>query len=355
MNENKSKLTELSDLGEFLLINKLTAPNKTVNKSTIKSIGDDAAVIKYENDEETVITNDVLVEGVHFDLTYTPLKYVGYKAVVVNLSDIYAMNAKPEQIVVSFAVSNRFSFEALEELYKGIYEACEEYQVDLIGGDTTSSKMGMFLSITAIGKTKNKNLAFRNSANETDLLCVSGDLGAAYMGLQVLEREKKVATKTQTKPDWTDKEYILQRQLRPEARKDIFEFFDKNEIIPTSMIDISDGLSSEILHLCALSKKGAKIFEDRLPIHEQTRKTADEMNLVPTTAAMNGGEDYELLFTIPVTEHDKIKGNDQISVIGHITSQEEGISLIAIDGTPVPVLAQGWNALLESDEKVSKN
>ena len=350
MSENKKNLTELSELGEFHLINKLTSQNKTINKSTIKSIGDDAAVINYEKDEQTIITNDLLVEGVHFDLAYTPLKYVGYKAVVVNLSDIYAMNAKPEQILVSIAVSNRFSLEALEELYNGIYEACEDYQIDLIGGDTTSSKMGMFISITAIGKSENKNLAFRNTANETDLICVSGDLGAAYMGLQVLEREKKVAAETQTKPNWDGKEYILQRQLRPVARKDIFKALKDNDIVPTSMIDISDGLSSEILHICSQSKKGAKIFEDRLPIHEQTQKAAGEMNFSPTTTAMNGGEDYELLFTIPVTDHDKIKDLEHISVIGHITEDENDLSLIARDGTPVPIKAQGWNALLEDDE-----
>ena len=350
MNENKKELTEISELGEFSLINKLTEPNKTINQSTIKSIGDDAAVIKYENDYETVVSNDLLVEGIHFDLAYTPLKYVGYKAVVVNLSDIYAMNAKPEQILVSIAVSNRFSLEALEELYKGIYEACEEYQVDLIGGDTTSSKTGMFLSITAIGKSKNKNLSFRNTANETDLICVSGNLGAAYLGLQILEREKKIAVETQTNPNWDGKEYVLQRQLRPVARKDIFNFLSKNDIIPTSMIDISDGLSSELLHLCFQSKKGVKIFEDKLPIHEQTKKIADEMNFSPTTTAMNGGEDYELLFTIPVTDYDKVKDNEQISVIGHITKDENDISLISFDGTAIPIKAQGWNALLKEEE-----
>lgn len=347
MSENKKKLTQLSELGEFLLINKLTEQNKTINKSTLKGIGDDAAVIDYEPKYKTVVTNDVLVEGIHFDFSYSPLKYVGYKAVVVNLSDIYAMNAKPEQIVVSFAVSNRFSYEALQELYNGIYEACEAYNVDLVGGDTTSSRLGMFLSITAIGKAPLDKITYRDTAKETDLICVSGDLGAAYLGLQVLEREKKIAEQTQTQPNWEGKDYLLQRQLRPEARKDIFELFAEKNIVPTSMIDISDGLSSEIMHLCDKSKTGAVIYEDHLPISEQVKTTAEEMNLIPTTAAMNGGEDYELLFTISVTEHDKIKDIEQISVIGHITSQAEGINVIAIDGKPVPIKAQGWNALLD--------
>ncbi|MBN2892135.1 MAG: thiamine-phosphate kinase [Bacteroidales bacterium] len=349
MSENKKNLTELSELGEFLLINKLTAPNITRNASTLKSIGDDCAVINYASDQKTVITNDLLVEGIHFNLQYSPLKYVGYKAVVVNLSDVYAMNAKPEQILVSVAVSNRFSVEALEELYKGIYEACEEYKVDLIGGDTTSSKLGMFLSITAIGKAPIEKIVYRNTANNKDLICVTGDLGASYMGLQVLEREKKIAIETQTQPNWDEKDYLLQRQLRPEARKDIIELFAEKNIIPTSMIDISDGLSSEIMHICNLSKTGAVIYEERLPIHQQTKDAANEMNLIPTTAAMNGGEDYELLFTIPLSEHDKIKDLDQISVIGHIAQQKEGINIIAIDGTPVPITAQGWNALLNEE------
>ncbi len=345
MSENKNKLTQLSELGEFLLIEKLTKDKKCVNASTIKGIGDDAAVINQTADEKTVVTNDVLVEGIHFDLAYSPLKYVGYKAVVVNLSDIYAMNAKPEQIVVSFAVSSRFPYEALEELYKGIYEACEAYGVDLVGGDTTSSKLGMFLSITAIGKAPIEKITYRDSANINDLICVSGDLGAAYLGLQVLEREKKITKETNMPPNWDGKEYLLQRQLRPEARKDIIEILDELKIVPTSMIDISDGLSSEILHICKMSETGAKIYEERLPISEDVRNTANEMNLIPTTAAMNGGEDYELLFTIPVTENEKIKDIDEITVIGHITEKDQGVNVIAIDQTPVPIEAQGWNAL----------
>ncbi len=346
MEENKNNFTELSELGEFLLINKLTKNNKIKNNSTKKAIGDDGAVIEYEDNYQTVITNDVLVEGIHFDFSYCPLKYVGYKSVVVNLSDIYAMNAKPEQILVSFAVSNRFSVEALEELYQGIYMACDEYGVDLIGGDTTSSKIGMFLSITAIGKVKKDNQVYRNTAKETDLICVSGDLGAAYLGLQVLEREMKINKDTNVEPEWNDKEYLIQRQLKPEARRDIIELLEKNYIVPTSMIDISDGLSSEILHLCTQSKTGALIYEERLPIAEITRKTAMEMELVPSTAAMNGGEDYELLFTVKLSDYEKLKELEQISVIGHITHQSEGINIIATDGTQVPITAQGWNALL---------
>ncbi len=344
MDKNKKNLTELSDLGEFLLIDKLTAKNKTINTSTLKSVGDDAAIIKYADDELTVVSNDLLVEGIHFDLTYTPLKYVGYKAVTENVSDIYAMNAKPEQIIVSFAVSNRFSFEALDELYKGIYEACADYKVDLVGGDVSSSKFGILISITVLGKNKKEKLVYRNGAKTDDLICVSGDLGAAYMGLQLLEREKKVSMETKTTPDWKGYDYILQRQLRPVARKDIFKFFEEKNIIPNAMIDISDGLSSEILHICTQSKKGALIYEDTLPIHEQTAKLADEMGLIDTTPAMNGGEDYELLFTIAASEENKIKDFEQITVIGSITDKPEDIFLVAKDGTEVPIIAQGWNS-----------
>lgn len=346
MNE-KNKLTQLSELGEFLLIDKLTSKNKTVNSSTKKSIGDDAAVIKYSEDYQTVMTNDILVEGIHFDLSYAPLKYVGYKAVVVNLSDIYSMNAIPEQILVSVAVSSRFSYEALEELYKGIYEACENYKVDLVGGDTTSSKLGIMISITAAGKAKKEKLTYRDGAKPGNIICVSGNLGAAYMGLQVLEREKKVALETETNPDWKGKDYILQRQLRPEARRDMVEFFHKWDILPTSMMDISDGLSSEILHICNQSKCGAKIYEDQLPIDQQTYENANEMNLIPATVAMNGGEDYELLFTLNEKDRSKIEKNKEITIIGEITDAKHEIDLIAIDGTHVQITAQGWNALLK--------
>lgn len=350
MEENKKKLTELSDLGEFLLIDKLTSRNKTINKSTLKSVGDDAAVLKYEDNEVTVVSNDLLIEGIHFDLMYSPLKYVGYKAVTENVSDIYAMNAKPEQIIISFAVSNRFSFEALDDLYNGIYEACADYGIDLVGGDVTSSKLGLFISVTVLGKNKKEKLSYRNGAKTGDLICVSGNIGAAYMGLQLLEREKRVATSTNTNPDWTGYDYILQRQLRPVARKDIFELFEEKNIVPNSMIDISDGLSSEILHICTQSKKGALIYEDTLPIHYQTIQIAEEMNLVPTTPAMNGGEDYELLFTISPEDQDKIKDIDQITIIGSITDTPEDILLIARDGTEVPIIAQGWNSFESNNE-----
>ncbi len=341
---NKKKLTELSELGEFLLIKKLTEKNKTRNKSTLKSVGDDAAVIKYDKDEVTLVSNDLLVEGIHFDLSYSPLKYVGYKAVTENVSDIYAMNAKPEQIIVSFAVSNRFSYEALDELYKGIYQACADYQVDLVGGDVTSSKLGILLSITVLGKAEKNKISYRNTAQTDDLICVTGDLGAAYMGLKLLEREQQVAQETKSTPDWTGYEYILQRQLRPVARKDIFDFFAENNIVPNAMIDISDGLSSEILHICTQSNKGARIYEDRLPIARETEKMANELGISPTTAALDGGEDYELLFTIPVSEKDKIKDNEQIHVIGNITDKPEDIILINRSGDEIAIIAQGWNS-----------
>jgi thiamine-monophosphate kinase len=345
MEEKKKKLTQLSELGEFLLIDKLTADNKIKNSSTIKGVSDDAAVIKYANDELTLISNDLLVEGIHFDLMYSPLKYVGYKAITENVSDIYAMNGKPEQILVSFAVSNRFTYEALDELYKGIYEACDFYGVDLVGGDVTSSQRGMFLSITVVGKNKKEKISYRNGAKTDDLICVTGDLGAAYMGLQLLEREKKIARETNITPDWSGYEYILQRQLRPIARKDIFEFFEKKNIVPNAMIDISDGLSSEIIHICKLSNKGAIIYEEQLPISEQTAAMAEELGLIPTTAAMNGGEDYELLFTISEDFRDVISENKDIHIIGYITEKTHDINLIANDGTEVPILAQGWNSL----------
>lgn len=345
MNE-KNKLTEISELGEFLLINKLTSNNITRNKSTIKSIGDDAAVLGYSPDYKTVTSNDILVEGIHFDLSYAHLKYIGYKCVVVNLSDIYAMNAVPEQILVSIAVSNRFSLESLQELYSGIYEACKNYNVDLVGGDTTSSKIGLFISVTAIGKANISALTYRNGATPGDLICVSGNLGAAYMGLHLLEREKEVAIETNTTPQWEGKEYVLQRQLKPEARKDIVEFFHQQNLLPTSMIDISDGLSSEILHICGQSRCGAKIYEFDLPLHKQTIELADQMRLVPTTAAMNGGEDYELLFTITPKDKNKFTKNDDITVIGEITDIAHEVDLITTDQKPVAITAQGWNALL---------
>ncbi len=341
----KQKLTKLSELGEFKLIDELTKDFKIKNKSTIKGVGDDAAIID-SSDKETVITTDLLVEGIHFDLTYSSLKYIGYKAVVVNLSDIYAMNAVPKQITVSFALSNKFSYEALSEIYKGIHNACEAYGVDLIGGDSSSSKLGFFISVTAIGEVEKGKAVYRNTAQETDLICVSGDLGAAYMGLQLLEREKSIFAKTpEIQPDFRGNEYIIQRQLRPEARKDIIELLADKNITPTSMIDISDGLSSEILHICKKSKKGCEIYEDKLPIDKQTIEMSHELGIEPTISAMNGGEDYELLFTIPLSDYEKIKKYPQVSVIGHITKHENQIDLISENGVKVPITAQGWNAI----------
>jgi len=343
----KQKLTKLSELGEFKLIDQLTKDFKIKNTSTIKGIGDDAAIID-NSDKQTVITTDLLVEGIHFDLTYSSLKYIGYKSVIVNLSDIYAMNAQPKQITVSFAISNKFSFEAMNEIYKGINSACEAYGVDLVGGDTSSSKLGFFISITAIGEVEKGKAVYRNTAQENDLICVSGDLGAAYMGLQLLEREKLIFEKTpEIQPDFTGKEYIIQRQLRPEARKDIIELLAENNIVPTSMIDISDGLSSEILHICKKSKKGCEIYENKLPIDKLTKEMSHEFGIDPTISAMNGGEDYELLFTISLSDYDKIKKYPQISVIGHITKNEDQIDLISENDVRVPIVAQGWNAVKE--------
>ncbi len=347
--EQKKKYTELWELGEFRLIDLLTENNVTRHKSTIVSIGDDAAVVRYDGKKATIITTDLLVEGIHFDLTYVPLKYLGYKSVVVNLSDVYAMNALPRQITFSFAVSNKFTYEALKEIYEGIYQACEQYNVDLIGGDSTSSRHGLFISVTALGEAEEKKLALRSGARPGDLICVTGDLGAAYMGLLLLEREKKVVQQNPgVQPDWEGKDYILRRQLRPEARRDIVEVFHANDVVPDAMIDISDGLSSEILHICQDSDVGAKIYEDRLPIHDQTRQMALEMNLDPTIPAMNGGEDYELLFTLPVEEFAKIKDYPDIHVIGNITDKPTEVDLITRDGTAVPITAQGWNSY---DEK----
>jgi thiamine-monophosphate kinase len=340
------KRTSLADLGEFGLIKKLTEKIKLKNKQSIKGVGDDAAVLEYA-DEQTVITNDLLVEGVHFDLGYTPLKHLGYKSVVVNVSDVFAMNALPRQIVVSIAVSNRFNLEAIEELYKGIYIACDEYGVDLVGGDTTSSTKGLFLSITAIGGAPKENLVYRSGANENDILCVTGDLGGAYMGLQLLERENQLfKADPKIQPDLTGNDYILQRQLRPRARMDIINYFKAEGIKPTSMIDISDGLSSEAIHLCVNSDKGCKIFEDKIPVAQETASMANEFGIEPAVCALNGGEDYELLFSIKASDYEKIKSNVSITAIGHFTNKAEGMNLVGKDGTKIPLDAQGWNAFL---------
>lgn len=338
--------TELSELGEFGLIRHLTESILLKNKSSIKGVGDDAAVIQAEHGKQTVITTDMLIEGVHFDLMYTPLKHLGYKAVVVNLSDVCAMNARPTQITVSIAMSNRFSLEAIEELYAGIYLACEQYDVDLVGGDTTSTTTGLVISVTAIGEVDPLKVSLRSGARPGDLIVVSGDLGGAFMGLQVLEREKNVFKTTPgAQPDLTGYDYILQRQLKPEARLDIVNLLEELAVVPTSMIDISDGLASEIMHIAEQSFVGADIYEEKLPIDPLTSQSAAEFNLVPTTCALNGGEDYELLFTIKQSDYDKIKGNPNLSVIGHITADESPCRMIGRGGEPIILKAQGWDAL----------
>jgi thiamine-monophosphate kinase len=343
--ENPSH-TELSELGEFGLIKHLTQHIELTHQSTVKGVGDDAAVIQYSG-EHTVVTTDMLVEGVHFDLTYVPLKHLGYKSVVVNLSDIYAMNAEPRQIVVSMALSSRFTLEAIEELYAGMLLACKKYNVDLVGGDTTSSMSGLVLSVTAIGGAKKENIVYRDGAKESNLLCVSGDLGGAYMGLQILEREKSVFKENPNlQPDLEGKDYILERQLKPEARKDIPELLKSLNVVPTAMIDISDGLSSEILHLCTQSKVGVELYEEKIPIDPLTFETAREFNLDPTMCALSGGEDYELLFTVDIGDYDKIKNSMDISIIGHITEEKKGRLMVAKAGTVHELTAQGWNALL---------
>lgn len=342
-----SERTELSALGEFGLIKHLTQFIELKNESTIKGVGDDAAVIDYKG-KQTVVSTDMLVEGVHFDLSYVPLKHLGYKAVSVNLSDIYAMNAIPKQITVSLAVSNRYSVEAMEELYAGMMLACEKHKVDIVGGDTTTNVSGLVISITAIGEANSDELVFRNGAKETDLLCVSGDLGGAYVGLQLLEREKRVFLETPTvQPDFEGNDYILERQLKPEARKDIPVLLKKLEVKPTSMIDISDGLASEIFHITTQSSVGCSLYEDKIPVDPQTYNMAREFNLDPTVCALSGGEDYELLFTIKIEDFPKIKANPDITVIGHITNKKDGVNLITKGGTSTELKAQGWDALLK--------
>lgn len=341
MTENKN--TQISDLGEFGLIEYLTKNIKIRHKSTIKGVGDDAAVIKPS--KRLVVTTDMLLEGVHFDLTYVPLKHLGYKAVAVNVSDVCAMNAIPKQITVSIGISSKFSLEAIDMLYQGIYLACEKYNIDLIGGDTCSSLTGLTISITAIGEANDKEIAYRNGAKSNDLICLSGNLGASYMGLQLLEREKMVFnTDKNMKPQFDGYEYILERQLKPEARIDIIEKLKEKSIIPTSMIDISDGLSSELNHICNQSDKGCVIFEEKIPIHAITRKMAKEMNMEPMISVLNGGEDYELLFTIPLEEKDKIAEINGITVIGYITDDKETRILTTKDNNKIQLSPTGWNA-----------
>ena len=337
--------TPISDLGEFGLIDHLTERIELVQESSIKGVGDDAAVIERKPEFAEVVTTDMLVEGVHFDLGYMPLKHLGYKAVMVNLSDIYAMNARATQITVSMAVSNRFPVEALEELYEGIRLACGIYKVDLVGGDTTSSTSGMVISITALGEVEKDKVVYRNGARDTDLLVVTGDLGGAYLGLQVLERERRVfEVNPQAHPDLDAYTYLIERQLKPEARKDIPDLLAQLEVRPTSMIDISDGLSSEILHLCKASKVGCNLYEDKIPLDPQVIATCEEFELDSTTVALSGGEDYELLFTIPIDDFPKIKGNPNMTVIGHIAPEKEGVHLITRANTKIPLIARGWNS-----------
>ncbi|WP_306351967.1 thiamine-phosphate kinase [Flavobacterium sp. '19STA2R22 D10 B1'] len=339
--------TSLSELGEFGLIKHLTKDFELNQPSTVKGIGDDAAVLDF-GAKKTVVTTDLLIEGVHFDLAYMPLKHLGYKAVVANVSDIYAMNANPTQITVSIAVSNRFPLEALEELYDGIAMATQIYNVDLIGGDTTSSQKGLIISITALGEAEEDELVYRSGAEVTNLLVVTGDIGAAYMGLQVLEREKQVfQVNPNSQPDLDAYTYLIERQLKPEARKDVRGLLKILDVKPTSMIDISDGLSSEIIHLCKESNVGCNLYEDKLPLDPQLIATCEEFNLDSTTVAINGGEDYELLFTIDMKDFEKIKGNPNFSIIGHMTAESEGIHLITRADTKIPLKARGWNALSE--------
>ncbi len=339
--------TSIAQLGEFGLIDHLTKNFDVKQPSTLKSIGDDAAVLDFK-DKKAVISTDLLIEGVHFDLSYMPLKHLGYKAVVVNVSDICAMNATPTQITVSVAVSNRFPLEALEELFDGIALAAKFYNVDVIGGDTTSSQKGLILSITAIGEANEEDIVYRNGAKETDLLVVTGDLGSAYMGLQVLEREKQVfQVNPNNQPDLDAYTYLIERQLKPEARHDIRDLFSKLEVKPTAMIDISDGLSSEILHICKQSKVGCNLYEEKLPLDPQLINVCEEFNIDSTTVALNGGEDYELLFTIALEDFDKIKANPNFTVIGHMTQEREGCHLITRANTKIELKARGWNALEE--------
>ncbi|MEJ6776728.1 MAG: thiamine-phosphate kinase [Crocinitomicaceae bacterium] len=338
--------TELEKLGEFGLIDHLTKDFVNQNPSTTFGIGDDAAVISISDDDAKLISTDMLIEGVHFNLMYMPLKHLGYKAVAVNISDICAMNGTAEQITVSIAVSNRFPVEALEELYDGIRTACSIYNVDLIGGDTTSSLSGLSISITVIGSAKKKDITYRSGAKENDLLVATGDLGAAYMGLQILEREKVVySTNPEIQPDLDGHDYIIERQLKPEARKDIILFLKELELKPTSMIDISDGLASEIMHLCKSSKVGCHVYDEKIPIDAKTSMTALDFNLDPSTCALNGGEDYELLFTVPQSDFEKVKGNPHMSIIGHITNEADGIYFIDKSGSAIELQAQGWNHL----------
>ena len=339
---NTTKRTEISTLGEFGLIERITKDIATTNKEIVKGVGDDAAILQFGSDEEVLVSTDLLMEGVHFDLTYFPLKHLGYKAVVANISDIYAMNGTPRQITVSLALSRKFCIEDVEELYAGMRLACQQYGVDIIGGDTSSSLTGLAISITAIGTAPKGTAVKRNGAKETDLICVTGNLGAAYMGLQLLEREKLATAGKDIQPDFQGKEYILERQLKPEARKEVVEKLREEGLIPTSMIDISDGLSSELMHICKQSEVGCRIYEERIPIDYQTAIMAEELNMNVITCALNGGEDFELLFTVPIADHEKVSAMKDVRVIGHIVGENMGLALITRDGAEMELKAQGW-------------
>lgn len=350
-------MTEIATLGEFGLIDHLTADLKMHNATTLKGVGDDCAVMKYSTDDadprRVLVTTDMLMEGIHFDLTYTPLKHLGYKAAMVNFSDVYAMNGTPQQLLVSVAVGRRFKVEHMDELYAGIRLACERHGVDLVGGDTTSSLTGLALSITCIGVANDTDIVYRSGARDTDLLCVSGNLGAAYMGLQLMEREKRVfesqkaSAETAAQPDFSGREYLIERFLKPEARRDIVEKLKEAGIRPTAMMDISDGLSSEIMHICKQSQTGCRLYEERIPVDYQTAVAAEEFNFNVYTAAMNGGEDYEILFTVPLADHERVQQLDDVKVIGHITRPELGCKLVTRDGNEFDLKAQGWNPLAQ--------
>lgn len=344
--------TEISTLGEFGLIERLTKNFPLRNESSRLGVGDDAAILTYGN-KQTLVTTDLLLEGIHFDLRYVPLKHLGYKAAVVNFSDIYAMNGTPRQITVSLGVSSRFTVEHIDELYEGIKLACDVYGVDLVGGDTSASVTGLVISITCIGEAEHDNVVLRSGAKPTDIICVSGDLGAAYMGLQLLERENRVAAHAgdEFQPDFAGKEYLLERQLKPEARKDIIKILADNGIKPTAMMDVSDGLSSELLHICKASNVGCRVYEDRIPIDYQTAVMAEEFNMNLVMTAMNGGEDYELLFTVPLEDNEKIEKIKGISMIGYVTKPELGAAMVSRDGNEIAVTAQGWNAFSDNNAK----
>ena len=349
-------MTEISSLGEFGLIDRVTAGLDTVNNSTVMGVGDDAAQLHFSADSDVLVTTDLLLEGVHFDLTYVPLKHLGYKSAVVNFSDIYAMNGQPRQITVSLGISARFTVEHIEELYAGIRLACQQYGVDIIGGDTTASRQGLVISITCIGEASRDKVVRRSTAKPTDIICVSGDLGAAYMGLQLLEREKVASAGNKDfVPDFGGKEYLVERQLKPEARRDIINELDKAGIVPTAMMDVSDGLSSELIHICKDSKVGCRVYEDRIPIDYQTAVMAEELNMNLVTAALNGGEDYELLFTVPLTYHDQMSKINGVHIIGYITDEAKGCALVGRDGeSEIPLRAQGFNPLAEEPETAAQ-